>query len=143
MRTRFLPLGLLLVFAGWLLAGCSHLDVTPPASADRVLNGSVSTGTSEPLPPDSEVSVRILDVSRGEERAEVLGEQTIKNPTVMPVPFQIEYRADDGLLTRGVTVDARISVGGRLRYTTRTAHPITAGNVHDSLQIDVTPVLSH
>ncbi len=140
---KLTPFPLLAVFFGFLIAGCDHLDTTPPAPADRILSGVVTNNAQTELPADSEVTVRVLDVSRGESRSEVLGEQTIKNPGRMPVAFRIEYRAEDAILARGVTVDARISVGGRLRYTTASAHPVTLGNVHDSHVVEVALATKH
>lgn len=127
---------------GLLLSGCGHLDTTPPASADRVLNGTVDHAGEE-LPDGSEVIVRVVDFSRGENRGEVLGEATIANPGRMPVPFRIEYRAEDAQLLRTVNVEARVSVGGQLRYTTTTAHPVTIGNVNDAHVISVQAATKH
>ncbi len=133
----------LATYLGLGLAACSHLDTTPRASADRVLTGVVSNNTNAELPANSEVTVRVMDVSQGESRAEVLGEQTIENPGHMPVMYRIEFRAEDALLSRGVNVEARISVGGHLRYTTTSAHPVTPGNVNDSHPLEVTLTAKH
>jgi uncharacterized lipoprotein YbaY len=120
----------LLLALSLFLGGCAHLDTSPPASADRVLSGVVDHA-GEDLPDGAEVTVRVLDLSRGVERGEVLGEVTIPHVTKLPVSFRVEYRAEDAQLMRTVNVEARISVGGRLRYTTTTGHPITLGNVGD------------
>lgn len=131
---------LLVVSFGFFSAGCGHLDTSSLGAADRVLTGYITnnTGGGE-LPANSEVWIRILDLSQGLDKGEVLGEETIMNPGRMPVNFRIEYRAEDAVLMRSVTVDARISVDGRLRYMTKTAHPITLGNVNDThvVQVDV------
>lgn len=125
---------------GLLAAGCGHLDMTPPGSADRVLNAMVTNNTESELPPDTEVMVRVVDLSRGESRGEVLAEETVKNPGRMPVAVRVEYRADDATLRRSVNVEARVSVGGRLRYMTTSAHPITPGNADDTHVIEVSLV---
>ena len=128
--------------AGWLLSSCSHLDTSPPG-ADRVLTGTVTSRAVVELPPNAEVTVRIVDLSLGVSRPDVLAEQTISGPTTMPVPFRIEYRADDAQLMRSVAVEARISIDGRLRYITKTAHPLTLSNVNDPHSIDVEPAGKH
>jgi uncharacterized lipoprotein YbaY len=132
-------LALLAVCVAVFAAGCEHLASMAPGPDDRVLSGVVTTKTGGgPLPPGSEVEVRLVDVSRGESRGEVLGEATIKDATSMPVPFRIEYRAGDVVLMRsGLNVEARVSVGGRLRYTTTTGHPVTLSNVNDSHVVEV------
>lgn len=138
----FLP-ALLIVATGVLLGACSHVDLTPPGPTERVLIGVVSNNTNAPLPPDTEVTVRVVDVSGVGGRMQVLGDQVIQNPGAMPVPYRVEFTADDAVLRRGLNLEARISIGGRLRYTTVTAHPITAGNVHDSHVVDVVAAQKH
>ena len=139
---KSLALAVFSVSLGWLFSGCAHLDTTPPSSADRVLSGVVDHA-GEDLPPGSEVLVRVMDLSRGEGRGEVLGETTIANPGKMPVPFSIEYRAEDAQLLRTINVEARVSIGGKLHYTTMTAHPLTVGNVKDSHVISVQVATKH
>lgn len=124
--------------AALLWAGCAHLDTTPPGPEDRVLTGQVTNNAGgADLPPNTEVTVLVIDLGQGIGKGEVLGEQTIKNPTQMPVPFRIEYRAADAVLRGSVNVEARISVAGRLRYLTKSAHPVTTGNVNDPHNVEV------
>jgi putative lipoprotein len=132
--------GLLALSALWFLTGCSHLDLAGPSTADRVLTGVVTARVPEDLPANAELIVRVVDLTKGEARAEVLGEQTIKNPGSMPVAFRIEYRAEDAQLRTTVDVDARISVGHRLLFMTTSRHPVTLGNVNDAHTIEVEPV---
>jgi uncharacterized lipoprotein YbaY len=131
---------LLLVLLNAMLAGCAHLDTSAPGADDRVLTGVVTSGAGGgALPPDSEVTIRIVDLSGADGRGETLGEATIENPGAMPVAFRIEYRAEDATLMRDVNVEARISVGGRLSYMSMGGHPITLSNVNDSHVIQVMP----
>lgn len=130
----------LTVSLGLLLGGCAHLDTSMTSPADRVLAGTVTTRTGGgPLPADSEVTIRIVDLAANDGRGETLAEETIGNPGAMPVAFRIEYRAEDAVLIRDVNVEARIAVGGRLRYKTMGGHPITLGNVNDTHVLQVEP----
>lgn len=131
---------LLAVCSTFWLTGCANLDTMGPGAADRVLTGVVTTpsGGAE-LPPDAEVTIRVVDLSSGEGRGEVLGEDTILNPGRMPVAFRVEYRAEDAVLMRSVNVEARVAVGGKLRYMTMGGHPVTLGNVNDSHVVVVAP----
>ena len=133
MKTRLLvPLAFALAS---FLSGCGHLDTTVTNTEDRVLNGTieaVDSGAGTKLPAGTEVLVRVLDLGHGFGRGEELGEQTIKDPPEFPVPFRIEYRADDATLRGSVEVEARVSVDGQLRYITITGHPITLANVNQS-----------
>lgn len=135
-----LPLRLLACTVVGFLAGCSHLDLAGPMNSDRVLVGTITARTPVDLPAGAEVIVRVVDLSKGEARAEVLGEQTIANPGSMPVAFRIEYRAEDTQLRATIDVDARISVGHRLVYMTTSRHPVTLGNVNDEHTVEVEPV---
>ncbi len=132
----------LTVSLGCLCGGCEHLDTGMTGPADRVLAGTVTTRTGGgPLPSGSEVTIRIVDLAANGGRGETLAEETITNPTAMPVAFRIEYRAEDGVLMRDVNVEARIAVGGRLRYMTMGGHPITLGNANDAHVLQVEPTV--
>lgn len=124
-------------------AGCGHIDTTPAGDPDRVLTGAVRFDAT--LPAGAEVVVRVIAPPSSEplraaandlplgarptmQRAErVLGEhrQTLGSGTMQPVPFEIEYHAEDAALRRGLNVEARISIGGKVRYRTINAHVLT------------------
>jgi uncharacterized lipoprotein YbaY len=136
MKLRFFPGALLGVVL--LAAGCGHLDVTPPGAEDRVLTGLVTYELDMPLPDDAVVTVRVIDASNPASPM-VLGETTITRPGHPPIPFRVEYRADDELLTHQVKVEARISIGGKLRFYSVAGYPVTLGNVNDTHVVKVEP----
>jgi uncharacterized lipoprotein YbaY len=135
-----------LVALGVLLAGpgCGSIETTVGGNPNRVLTGTVNAGVA--LPAGSEVVVRLISVSGGNDAVRptnsdvpvmtrptgqaaerVLGEhiQTLAAGTMDPVPFRIEYTADDAVLRRGLNLDVRVSVGGKLSYRTVSAHVVT------------------
>ena len=140
------------------VAGCAHLDVTPEGSPDRVLNGTVNVRAT--LPAGAQILVRVVDISNRElgrpansdlSRADrprpvpverVLGEQTLtlSAATNEPVPFRVEYRADDALLRHGLNVEARISVDGKLRHRSVNAHVLTLASSPFPHEVVVDPV---
>jgi len=141
---------LLLAAIGTLLfaPACSHLDLTPEGDPNRVLKGTVALRADVALPPDTVVIVRVLDTSAPESMGNTagndmpvlnrpkpmavereLGKQVITGPSAVPIPFQVEYTADDSLLRRGVNVDVRVSFGGRVQYRTGNAHVVTLSSV--------------
>jgi len=144
----------------FLAAGCSHLDLTPETDPNRVVTGTVNFRA--PLPPGAEIQVRVIDASAAEfaratprndlplgDRAKVpapservLGEQkiTLASATRDPVPFRIEFQADDALLRHGLNLDARISHGGRVRHRMINAHAITLSSVRFPQELDLEPV---
>ncbi len=139
-------------------AGCAHLDTTPAGNPDRVLKGAVNFNTT--VPAGAEVVVRLLEPGGFErprgpandvpvaaqptpQRTErVLGEfkRTLSAATMQPVPFQFEYRAEDAVLRRGLNVDVRVSVDGKVRLRTISAHVVTLASSPFSQEIWVQPV---
>ncbi|MEX2044253.1 MAG: hypothetical protein WD941_02795 [Opitutus sp.] len=140
-----------------LIAGCGHIDVTPEGDPNRVLNGTVASQYA--LPSGAEVLVRIIDrtnrqasqpapdlpvagVARapGMERIVAENTQTLAAASVEPVPFRLEYRADDATLRHGLNIDVRVSHGGKLRYRNLRAHVLTLGNSPYRQDVTVDPV---
>ena len=139
------PLFLLAVLGALFSAtACSHLDLTPEGDPSRVLNGTVTLRAGVVLPPDAVVVVRVLDTSGRESMGAMaggdlpvlnrpkpaavereLGKQIITAPGAGPIPFHIEYTADDNLLRLGLNVDVSISFGGRVQYRTANSHLVT------------------
>ena len=143
MNTLRLPFLAVCVFilAG---AGCGSIDVSTGGNPDRVLTGAVATGGG--LPAGAEVVVRLISAPGAHEpqrvagsdvpvmtrpvassAERVLGEhvQTLTAGTAEPVPFRIEYTAEDAVLRRGLNIDVRVSVGGKVQYRTVNAHVVT------------------
>jgi putative lipoprotein len=136
---KFIPAICLSLSLAFLAAGCGSVDLTPPGLGDRVVEGAVTFHLPGPMPDDAEVTVKVMDFSKGEGRGEVLGEQTIVNPSKAPVPFRIEYRAEDAVLRRGLSIDARIAFGKKLAYYTASAHPLTSANENEMHLVEVVP----
>lgn len=141
--------------------GCGHVETTVGSDPNRVVTGTVNVRMNLIPPPDAEIVVRIVeppdvtsapaaaskDLVIGErgtrERPEQLvGEQIIRAPGALPLPFRIEFRADDGMLRHGLNVEARISWGGRLRFRTIESQVITLRSIEraEPIAIWVEPV---
>ena len=140
-------------------AACGSLDLAPGGNPDRVLTGVVNAGTG--LPQGAEIVVRVIATQlapdslrpansdapvmshpRTQTTEQVLGEQSQKLAagTSDPVPFRIEYVAEDDLLRKGLTVDVRVSYGGKLRYRTINAHVVTLASAPYRQEVVVQPV---
>jgi uncharacterized lipoprotein YbaY len=133
-------LGSLSVAAALALSGCGQLDLTPEGNPSRVVEGQVEIGEDAALPADTVVTVRIVDASAVGMAPQVLGSQTIKNPGIAPIPFKVEYRAEDEVLRRGLNIEVRISIDGKVRYYNQNHHVVTLGNASEAHRINVTPV---
>lgn len=149
----------LLVIAAALLGACGHLEITS-SDPNRTVKGTVATNAT--LPAGSEILVRVLATgapaairhgmpdTAGPARAlpaaepaeRMLGEfrQVLAAAAPRPVPFQIEFQADDALMRRGVNLDVRVSVAGKLRYRTISAHAVTLSSVAFPQVVSVQPV---
>jgi uncharacterized lipoprotein YbaY len=144
---------------GFAAGGCQQLDLTPEGDPQRVVTGHVTLGAETLFPPGTEVVVRVVDTMLNErpngaagidipvvDRAKpikserVLGDDVILSPGVAPVPFRIEFEADDAMLRRGLTIDVRISFDGRVQYRTLTAHMLTLSGVRYPQEVAVQPV---
>jgi uncharacterized lipoprotein YbaY len=136
MRT---PLALLSVAALLALSGCGQLDLTPEGDPSRVVTGQVEIGEDVALPADTVVTVRVVDASAVGMPPQVLGSQTINNPGVAPIPFRVEFRAEDEVLRRGLNIEVRVSIGGKVRYYNRNQHVVTLGNAAETHRISVSP----
>lgn len=143
---------------GWVV-GCQHLDVSSHGYPDRLLRGTVTSQAT--VPAGAEIVVRLIDpATAGEAIAPVrsdlpLGDRArppaIERPvgeyrivldamTTEPVPFELEYRAEDTTLRHGLNVDVKISYGGRLRFRTLSAHVVTLASSPFPQDIAVQPV---
>ena len=134
------PLSALLAAAAlFALSGCGHLELSAEGNPLRVLTGQVDLGQPMPLPADATVTVRVEDTTAIGMPPLVLGSQTITQPGVAPVPFRIEYRAEDETLRRGLNIEARVSFGGKLQYINRNHYAVTLGTANDPQTISVNP----
>ena len=114
------------------LAACAAPDPETPApaaapapapAADRIganvrVRGSVSYRQRIALPDSALVTVRIVDVSRADAPAEVIGEAHI--PTAgrqVPIPFEIAVPAARVAANHSYAAQARIEYDGKLRWT--------------------------
>ena len=118
-----------------LCAGCGHIDTSPSPIGDRTLNGTVNYRSTVALAPGATVTVRLLDVSPGSAPGQVLDEQTVSITGNPPVPFQLTYKAEDIQPPKRARVEARLAVGGKLRFYTITAYPVTPGNADSPFEL--------
>ncbi|HEY1792011.1 MAG TPA: YbaY family lipoprotein [Opitutaceae bacterium] len=130
------PGALLLAACALALSGCGQLDLTPEGDPSRVVQGEVNLGDTA-LPPDAVVTVRVVDPSQTPPLT--LGSQTIRSPGASPVPFKVDFRAEDDLLRRGLNIEARVSIGGHLRFYNVDRYVVTLGNITGTQRIRVNP----
>lgn len=101
-----------------------------------LVTGSVIYRERIALPPNATLKIQLVDVSRMDAPAVVLGEQVISPTGQVPIPFEIAYdpaQIDDRM---SYAVQARIEVGGELMFISTQAYPvITRDNPTKDLEI--------
>jgi putative lipoprotein len=107
------------------ISACGHLDTTPEPRGDRTLTGTIHFRAQTELPADAKATVRLLDVSKADEPAQVLSEQVIDSVTSSPIAFTLDYKAEDLVPPKRVRLDARISVNGKLRFYSASSYSVT------------------
>jgi putative lipoprotein len=113
--------------AALLFAGCSGMHAMPenqPGQAARVA-GSVSYRQRIALPPSARLTVRLLDVSRADAPALVLGEQVIEaDGRQVPFAFEIAYDPAEIDDRYSYAIQARIEDGDRLLFISDRHYPV-------------------
>ncbi len=102
------------------------------------ITGTVSYLQRIALPLDTTiVQVQLLDISKQDIRALVLGQQTITPEHQVPIPFAVSYNPEDIIPNHRYAIQARITdLDGTLRFTTTQVYSvITNGNPRSDVQV--------
>ncbi|MGD9018541.1 MAG: YbaY family lipoprotein [Desulfobacterales bacterium] len=92
------------------------------------------------LPPDAEIHVMLVDISRQDAAATVISRQVIAQPGQVPVPFELPYDPEiiDPRFTYGI--QARIEAEGRLRFISTRVFPVITRGHPTRVEVRVDPV---
>lgn len=107
-----------------------------PATAESVIEGTAAYRERIALPSNAELEAVLQDVSRADAPAAEIARTTVPNAPNPPIRFKIPYDAAKIDPARRYAVRATIRVGGKLWFTSDTAHPVLthgAGNTVDIL----------
>lgn len=120
MRTLITTLLTLGAFCA-LLAACAG---THAGAGTASITGTAAVAEPLALPPGAVFEATLEDISRADAPAEVLGRVRIEAPGPPPWRFEIAY--DPARVRPGHrhAVRARVTVDGRLIFTTDTVHPV-------------------
>ncbi len=104
-----------------------------PAQSGRGLATPTVTGTVAyreriALPPNAVVEVTLEDVSRADAPAEAIGRARIPSPGQLPVGFVIPYQSADIVASHRYVVRGRITVDGKLLFTSDRVTPVLGPN---------------
>lgn len=108
------------LLAAVLMTGCATASVAPTGGgATGKVTGTITYRERIALSPDAVIKVRLVDVSRADAPAILLGEQVFAAGGGQ-VPFSFEIPYDPAGIDERMTyaVHARIEEGGQLRFIT-------------------------
>jgi len=118
------------------VAACATPAPQPPA-AMKSLNGTLTYRQRIAVPPDTEATVRLVDVSRADAPATVIAETRFETDgRQVPFAFRLEYdpaRIDPRMR---YAVSGELSAGGRILFLNTTRHSVlTQGAPSDNVEI--------
>jgi putative lipoprotein len=136
MKTFLIPsLGLLLMA---LLAGCSTTSAAPEGTGPPTprVTGTVTYRERIALPPTATIKVQLVDVSRADAPATVLGEQVMTTGGKQ-VPFAFDIRYDPAHIEQRYTyaVQARIENAGKLLFINDQRYPVITRGAPDHVDM--------
>ncbi len=105
---------------------------------DPRVKGSVFYRERIAMPEGSVVTVRLLDTSRADAPAAVIGEHVIPEPANVPVAFEIGYEPAEIDASHSYAVAAMIEVNGHLAWRSTIHHPVLTRGAGESAMIMVT-----
>ena len=103
------------------------------------------TGTTSLTPPGQmpllNQPITASAVVAASTQPEEVAEQSIKAGGLSsPVPYKIEYQAEDEVLRRGLNVEVRVSYSGRVQLFNSNQYSITLPDVKDPHDIEADPM---
>lgn len=117
-----MPRAVAIVIAALFLAGCTSTGAQPGSAH---VTGTVTYRERSVLPPAATIRIQVVDVSRADAPAILVGERIIEVGTKQ-APFGFEISYDPARIESNHTyaVHARIEVDGRLWFVSDTHYPV-------------------
>lgn len=109
----------LIALAALILTGCASTNAVTErgAAAPAMVTGTVTYRERIALPPTAVIKVQLVDVSRADAPAVVIGDQVIHpGGQQVPLAFEIAYDSTRIEANHSYAVQARIEDGGQLRF---------------------------
>ncbi|HUN63218.1 MAG TPA: YbaY family lipoprotein [Candidatus Sulfotelmatobacter sp.] len=125
---------------GKMIVKDCKLDQPLNAETGKV-TGTVTYLQRMALPPNAVIEVKLQDVSLADAPAKVIAEQTyLMGQRQVPVPFALNFDSAKIDPKHTYSVSARITVDGKLRFTTDTSYPVLTAGKPAQIEIVVKPV---
>lgn len=117
--------------------GCANIELNPIPDLNRLVTGTVSFTEPATLPSDAVIVVRVLETSRKDGMSRIIGEQVIKGGGNSPIPYKVEFRAEDALVQRGMNIEARVAYDGKVQLFNGNTYAITPTDLSTPKEIVV------
>lgn len=126
-----------LLYAVTIAAACSGQPGTESKAAH--VTGTVTYRQRIALTPDAQLTVKLVDISLQDAPAVTVAEQIIDNPGQLPISYDLTYEPEDIDPRHTYAVQARITSGGKLQFTTTRAYLVLTGGhpEHVDLVLDM------
>lgn len=112
------------------------------AEDTQTLSGTVSYRQRIALPPNATLRLRLLDVSRADAPATTVTQKTVPITGQVPIPFELTYRPETIQPQHTYILDARILVGGRVRWIPAQRTAVITGGKPTQVNILLRPASS-
>lgn len=110
-----------------------------PAAAQRI-TGTATKRDRMALPPEAVFEATVEDVSRADAPATTVGAVRIEGPGQVPIAFSIDVDPRRVEASHTYAVRASLFIGGQMRYTTDTRHPVLTQGAATRVEILLVPV---
>jgi putative lipoprotein len=121
--------------------GACATGPSPDGNPTARVTGTVAYLQRVALPPTAVVTVRLVDVSRADAPAEVLGEHVFSaSGKQVPFAFSIAYDPSRISARNTYAVQARIDDDGKLRFISDQRYPVLTRGAPSQVDVVVKPV---
>jgi putative lipoprotein len=110
-----------------ILAAAALVLPAQALAAGRSLAGKLSYRERIALPPEALLEVRLVDVSLADAPARSLAATRVKTRHRLPIPYRLRFDAAKILPGHAYALEARITVKGKLWFTTTARHAVFTG----------------
>lgn len=111
----------------WLVPVVAGGATAVGAGPSATVRGEASYRERIAVPPSTQLEVVLLDVSRPDAPAQMIGNTIIADAGQPPYRFEIHYPPDQIIASHRYAVRARLTHEGRLLFTTDQTYPVITG----------------
>jgi len=101
------------------------------------ITGEISYLQRIALTEDAVITILLVDISKQNEKAQVVTEKIITNPGQVPISFAIQYNPDEIFPGNTYSLKAKIEDRGSLLYATDTVYLVINNGITENIKIEV------